>query len=225
MNGLKNKIKTHLARPLFKALGIAVLMLAAVYILTPKPQLYETYNFSSAVYDKKGKLLKISLSQDDKYRLFTPIKQMPDEAIKALLLYEDRGFYYHFGVNPFSMLRAALQMAGGGRKRGASTITMQVARIIFHIDSSTIGGKIKQMLRALQLEMFYSKQEILEAYFNLAPYGGNIEGIGAASLIYFNSRAQPRKALVANGFRAAQQRCCRQKIRPNMERKIQASGK
>lgn len=190
MNELKNKIKTHLARPLFKALGIAVLMLTAVYILTPKPQLYETYNFSSAVYDKNGKLLKLSLSQDDKYRLFTPIKQIPDEAIKALLLYEDRGFYYHFGVNPFSMLRAALQMAGGGRKSGASTITMQVARIIFHIDSSTIGGKIKQMLRALQLEMFYSKQEILEAYFNLAPYGGNIEGIGAASLIYFNSRAQ-----------------------------------
>ena len=190
MNELKNKIKTHLTRPLLKALGILVLVLAAVYILTPKPQLYETYNFSSAVYDKKGKLLKISLSQDDKYRLFTPIKQIPDEAIKALLLYEDRGFYYHFGVNLFSILRAALQMTGGGRKSGASTITMQVARIIFHIDSSTIVGKIKQMLRALQLEMFYSKQEILEAYFNLAPYGGNIEGIGAASLIYFNSRAQ-----------------------------------
>ncbi len=190
MNELKNKIKTLFSRPLTKAFGILLLVLAAVYIFTPKPQLYETYNFSSAVYDKNGKLLKLSLSIDDKYRLFTPIEQIPDEAVKALLLYEDRGFYYHFGINPLSIFKAVIQMAGGGRKRGASTITMQVARIIFHIDSSTIGGKIKQMLRALQIEMFYSKQEILEAYFNLAPYGGNIEGIGAASLIYFNSRAK-----------------------------------
>ena len=190
MNELKNKIKSLTDRRFIKIIGGLVLVLVAVYILTPKPQLYETYNFSSAVYDKNGKLLKLSLSLDDKYRLFTPIEQIPEEAKQALILYEDRGFYYHFGINPLSVFKAALQTIGGGRKRGASTITMQVARIIFHIDSSTVSGKIKQILRALQIEMFYSKPEILEAYFNLAPYGGNIEGIGAASLIYFNNRAE-----------------------------------
>lgn len=173
-----------------KSFGVLFLLLALIRIIIPKPQLYEAYTFSSAVYDRNDRLLKLSLSLDDKYRLFVPIEQIPNEAKQALILYEDRGFYYHFGINPFSVITAAAQMLKGGRKRGASTITMQVARIIFHIDSSSVSGKIKQMLRAIQIEMFYSKQEILEAYFNLAPYGGNIEGIGAASLIYFNNRAE-----------------------------------
>ena len=190
MNELKNNIKILTARPFTTTFGLLVLLFIFIYIVTPKPHLYETYTFSSAVYDRNGKLLKLSLSMDDKYRLFVPIEQIPDEAKQSLILYEDRGFYYHFGINPLSVIKAVFQMINGKRKRGASTITMQVARIVFHIDSSTIGGKIKQMLRALQIEMFYSKSEILEAYFNLAPYGGNIEGIGAASLIYFNSRAE-----------------------------------
>ena len=189
MNEIKKNIKAFIVHPFVKSCGILFLLLIFVYIITPKPQLYEAYSFSSAVFDRNDTLLKLSLSIDDKYRLFVPIEQIPEEAKQALILYEDREFYHHFGINPFSVFKAALQMLRGGRKRGASTITMQVARIIYHIDSSTVGGKIKQMLRALQIEMFYSKKEILEAYFNIAPYGGNIEGIGAASLIYFNNRA------------------------------------
>ena len=169
-----------------RRLSGVVLFVALLYIVIPKPDLYETYSFSSAVYDRNDKLLKLSLSMDDKYRLFVPYKSLPQEAIQALLLYEDRGFYYHFGVNPLSVIKAATQMLSGGRRRGASTVTMQVARMIYHIDSSNIIGKIEQMLRAVQIEMFYSKKEILEAYFNLAPYGGNIEGIGAAAQVYFN---------------------------------------
>ncbi|MBP1532484.1 MAG: penicillin-binding protein 1C, partial [Alphaproteobacteria bacterium] len=171
------------------AVGVG-LFVALVYVAIPKPQLYKTYNFSSAVYDRNGKLLKLSLSIDDKYRLFVPIEKVPDEAKKALLLYEDRGFYYHFGVNPFSMIRAVARMTFGGRKVGASTITMQVARIVYHINSATLAGKIQQILRALQIEMFYSKEQILEAYFNIAPYGGNIEGIGAAAQVYFNTKTE-----------------------------------
>ena len=169
-----------------RRLSGVVLFVALLYIVIPKPDLYETYSFSSAVYDRNDKLLKLSLSMDDKYRLFVPYKSLPQEAIQALLLYEDCGFYYHFGVNPLSVIKAATQMLSGGRRRGASTVTMQVARMIYHIDSSNIIGKIEQMLRAVQIEMFYSKKEILEAYFNLAPYGGNIEGIGAAAQVYFN---------------------------------------
>ena len=92
---------------------------------------------------------------DDKYRLFVPFEKIPETAKQALLLYEDRGFYYHPGVNPLSIGRALWDMAGGGRKRGASTITMQLARIVYNIDSSKIGGKALQILRALQIEMFY----------------------------------------------------------------------
>jgi penicillin-binding protein 1C len=150
----------------------------------------EKYTYSSAVYDSRGKLLKIGLSLDDKYRLYVPFGEIPENLKHALTLYEDRWFYYHAGVNPLSIFRAAAAMVNGGRTQGASTITMQLARIIYHIDSRTIMGKIEQMLRAVQIEMFYSKDEILEAYFNLAPYGGNIEGIGAASIIYFDTRTQ-----------------------------------
>src|SRR5438128_1791196 len=72
---------------------------------------------------------------------------------------------------------------------GGSTITMQVARLRFHLHTRTVSGKLEQILRALELERHYSKNEILEAYLNLAPYGRNIEGIGAASLIYFDKPA------------------------------------
>lgn len=167
-----------------------LLVLLMIRAVVPKPDLYARYTFSNAVYDKNSKLLKLSLTIDDKYRLFVPLKDIPQHTKQALLLYEDRGFYFHFGVNPFSFFRAVFSMASGGRKQGASTITMQVARIVYQIDSSTVIGKIMQILRALQIEMYYSKEQILEAYFNLAPYGGNIEGIGAASLIYFMTDAK-----------------------------------
>ncbi len=183
-------LKTVFRHRCLKAVLAIVLLSAAIYLLIPKPDLYEKYNFSAAVYDRSGRLLKLSLSMDDKYRLFTPLKNIPQEAVQALLLYEDRSFYRHPGVNPLSVVRAVYEMASGGRKQGASTITMQVARIVFRIDSSTLSGKIVQMLRALQIELFYSKDEILEAYFNLAPYGGNIEGLGAAARIYFDKPVQ-----------------------------------
>ena len=73
---------------------------------------------------------------------------------------------------------------------GASTITMQLARYLFKVESRSVGGKILQIFRALQLEFLYSKGEILQAYFNVVPYGFNIEGIGAASLIYFKKPSE-----------------------------------
>lgn len=173
----------------------AITLCAGVFlcIVTDKPDLYEKYHFSSAVYDRNGKLLKLSLTMDDKYRLFVKYDQIPKEAVQALLLYEDRYFFYHFGINPLSVIRAVSAMLSGQRRLGASTITMQLARLVYHIDSSNSSGKFLQMLRAMQIELFYSKKKILEAYFNLAPYGGNIEGIGAASQIYFDVLPQNLK--------------------------------
>jgi len=162
----------------------------SLFLLVPKPDLYEKYSFSSAVYDRNGKLLNLTLSMDEKYRLFTPLKDIPQEARQALLLYEDRYFYVHPGVNPLRMAHAIYEMLRGGRRQGASTVTMQLARLIYQIDSSSLSGKFEQILRALQIELFYRKDEILEAYFNLAPYGGNIEGLGAAARIYFNKKSK-----------------------------------
>jgi len=101
-------------------------------------------------------------------------------------LYEDRHFRLHPGVNPVALIRATWSTyVTGDRRIGGSTITMQLARRIHDIDSSTLGGKLRQMGRALQLELLYTKDEIFEAYLNLVPMGGNIEGVAAGSWIYF----------------------------------------
>ena len=103
----------------------------------------------------------------------------------AVLAYEDRWFYRHPGINPKAIIRAAI--ANWQAKKivqGGSTITMQVARLM-EPKERTIFGKVIEIFRALQLELHYSKDEILTYYFNLAPYGGNIVGIGAASRFYF----------------------------------------
>lgn len=134
-------------------------------------------------------MLRLSLSQDEKYRLWIPLKEFSPYSLKAALLREDRWFYWHAGVNPVSLVRAAWQsFVVRSRRLGGSTITMQLARIRYRSRTRTIAGKLAQILRAVQLEWHYSKAEILEAYLNLVPMGGNIEGVGAASLIYFRKK-------------------------------------
>jgi penicillin-binding protein 1C len=166
------------------ALGIGFLYLFG------KPSLIEHYPLSSAVYDRNGTLLRLGLASDGQYRLFVPLRHMAPEIHEATLLYEDRHFFWHPGVNPVALIKAIVHTASGQGRRGASTITMQVARLRFGIDSSTIPGKVLQIMRALQIELYFSKNEILEAYLTIAPYGGNIQGVGAASRIYFNKEAQ-----------------------------------
>ncbi len=154
--------------------------------LFPPPPLLQHISFSQAVYDQHQHLLRLTLSKDDKYRLYTPLQDISPIIIEATLLQEDSYFYWHPGINPFALVKAGWQTyVKQSRQMGASTLSMQLARIYFNINSKTVSGKLWQMLRALQLELFYSKKQILEAYLNLAPYGGNIEGVGAASLIYF----------------------------------------
>jgi penicillin-binding protein 1C len=161
-------------------------VLGLSWFFLPDPGLYPAVSWSKAYSDENGKLLRLTLSDDDKYRLFVPLKDISPYLKKAVVLYEDRHFYDHFGFNPFSLFRAGIDTyVLKKRVVGGSTITMQVARISFHIDSRSVSGKLKQILRAVQLERHYTKKEILEAYLNLAPYGGNIEGSGSASRIYF----------------------------------------
>jgi penicillin-binding protein 1C len=158
--------------------------------LIPKPALLDGVSFSQAVYDRQHHLLRLTLANDQTYRLYVPLKDMAPALVEATLLQEDQYFYYHLGVNPIAVLRAAWQTYGDGERRiGASTLTMQVARVRFRIDSRSLRGKLEQIARAIQLERHYSKDEILQAYLNLVSYGGNIDGVAAASLIYYNKNA------------------------------------
>lgn len=168
--------------------GLALVALA--WLLLPKPPLLDGVSFSREVFDRHGQRLAVTLSADDKYRIYTPMGEVSPELVAAALDYEDRWFGRHPGVNPVSLARSAWCFAaGGGRRGGASTITMQLARLRFGLRTRTVAGKLRQIFYALEIERHYSKSEILEAYFNLAPYGGNIEGAGAASLAYFRKPA------------------------------------
>ncbi len=167
------------------ALLVLSTLIALVWLTLPKPPLLDGITFSRRVFDRNGKLLHVTLSADQKYRIFTPLTEISPDLIRATLLQEDRFFEDHPGINPIATARAAFHFLLGQRRGGASTITMQLARLRFHIRSRTIRGKCEQMWRALELERHYSKDQVLEAYLNLAPYGRNLEGIGAASEIYF----------------------------------------
>lgn len=179
---LSRKYKKYI----FILLGLSALVLSLK--LVPAPELFDAGTFSRAVYDRHGNLLRLTLSRDEKYRLWVPLQKIDPTMIRATLLYEDRYFYYHPGINPMALAKAVWQTyVVRQRRMGASTITMQLARMVFKLKTSTVSGKIRQVLRALQLEWQFDKDTILEAYLNLAPYGGNIEGVAAASLIYFNT--------------------------------------
>ena len=155
----------------------------------PRPDLYGKAGFSRIFLDRRDRVLRITLAPDGAYRIFTPLTAMPPELMEATLLYEDRSFYRHPGVNPLALLRSVAQMALGGRRMGGSTISMQVVRLTRKFSTASIPGKLRQIWQALVLERHYGKEEILEAYLNLAPYGANVEGVGAAARIWFHKEA------------------------------------
>ena len=138
---------------------------------------------STLIYDKDRHLIAVKLSSDGFLRI--AIKNINQEIKDIVLGYEDQYFYKHFGVNPLSIFRALWFNLSNQRKIGASTISMQVARMM-HNKPRTLGQKLIEMFNALQLEFKYSKDEILTFYLNNAPYGGNVEGFASASFRYFN---------------------------------------
>src|SRR6266496_3524515 len=162
---------------------------AVTWIALPRPPLLDGISFSQCVRDRNGKLLRITLTTDQKYRVWTSLPNISPALIDATLQFEDKYYRYHPGVNPSALVRAAFGLRPGGAHSGASTITMQLARLRYHLPTRTFRGKFVQIIRALELERHYSKSQILEAYLNLAPYGRNIEGLGAASQIYFGKSA------------------------------------
>jgi penicillin-binding protein 1C len=162
-----------------------------VHALGPAPQ-GEALQYSTLVVDREGRLLRPYATPDGRWRIPATLAQIDPRAIDMLLAYEDRRFRSHFGVDPLALARAAWQWAVSGRiVSGGSTITMQVARLLEPRSERTLTAKLRQIVRAIELERSLSKDEVLALYLSLAPYGGNLEGIRAAALAYFGK--EPRK--------------------------------
>ncbi|MDI4658033.1 penicillin-binding protein 1C [Xanthobacter autotrophicus] len=147
---------------------------------------------SAEVVDREGRLLRPFALPDGRWRLAVTVEDVDPRLVAMILAYEDRRFERHNGVDALALLRAAGQAAASQRVvSGGSTLTMQVARLTLPPRPRTLSAKLAQMRRALELEALLSKPEILGLYLTLAPYGGNIEGVRAASLTYFGK--EPRR--------------------------------
>ena len=136
-------------------------------------------------------MLRVTLTADQKYRIWTPLKEISPALIDATLRFEDKYYGQHPGVNPVSLVPRDLELrplpAGPARALRPSRCNWRGCAII--CTPARVAGKLRQIVYALELERHYSKAQILEAYLNLAPYGRNIEGVGAASEIYFAKTA------------------------------------
>jgi penicillin-binding protein 1C len=170
-------------RRLASAFALLAFALLAIRVW-PHDSLSRRFPVSTAVWSADGELLRVTRTADDQYGLWIQLSDISPELVDAFLLKEDRAFYFHFGVNPFALARAAVRSLTGHRQ-GGSTLTMQLARLTYRINTRTAGGKLRQIAAATWLEARYSKRELLETYLNVVPFGGNLEGVGAASRIYF----------------------------------------
>jgi penicillin-binding protein 1C len=179
------------------SLALAVPLTARLYLASLGPlKLEEAQRGSPVVLDRNGVLLRAFTMPDGRWRLPTTSEEIDKRYIAMLLAYEDRRFYRHHGVDFGSLGRAVGQLFTHGHVvSGGSTLTMQVARLLEPRTEKSFGAKLRQIVRAIELERHHSKKEILDLYFALAPYGGNIEGVRAASLAYFGK--EPRRLSIA----------------------------
>ena len=183
---------------LLAGIAVAATALAATALALDRvfpPDLSRYHDRSTEVVDANGRLLRAFTTQDGKWRLKATVDDVDPLYLALLKAYEDRRFDEHWGVDPLAALRAARQLAERGRiVSGASTISMQAARLLDPRPRS-FTTKAIQSARALQLEWRYSKREVLAIYLTLAPMGGNLEGVRAASLAYFGK--EPRQLSAA----------------------------
>ncbi|MBV8768463.1 MAG: penicillin-binding protein 1C [Hyphomicrobiales bacterium] len=141
---------------------------------------------SPVVLDRSGVLLRAFTTSDGRWRMPVEVQEVDPRYIAMLIAYEDRRFLQHDGIDIYAVVRASLQLLAHGRVvSGASTLTMQVARLLEPRADRSMSAKLRQMIRAVEIERSRSKSEVLDLYLALAPYGGNIEGLRAASFAYF----------------------------------------
>jgi penicillin-binding protein 1C len=186
------KMSTYTHRRRAAILLIALLLLASPWLWFRALDLAFPFPWEKlqrppavVVTDRSGEPLRFFLPADQRWRLPVRLAELPPEVKRALVASEDQRFYSHPGVDPLAVARAVFSnLRRRHRVSGASTISMQVARMA-DPGRRTYGAKVREAFRALQIERRFSKDQILEMYLNLTPYGGNVEGIGAASWFYF----------------------------------------
>src|SRR6202140_5086881 len=180
------------------AAGLIVIGAFAGWVvwLGPLP-LTQARQVSTSIVDRNGKLLRAYAMADGRWRLPVDAKTAVDPRYLTLLLaYEDRRFYSHPGVDPLASGRAAIQLASRGHiVSGGSTITMQLARLLEPRRQRSVYAKLRQMVRAFEIERQLTKDQILDLYLTLAPYGGNLEGIRAPPIAYFGK--EPKRLSLA----------------------------
>ncbi|MBR1210252.1 penicillin-binding protein 1C [Bradyrhizobium sp. JYMT SZCCT0180] len=183
--------------------AVAVVLVATTGIfagwvasLGPLP-LEQARKVSTSIVDRNGKLLRAYAMADGRWRLPVDARTGVDPGyLKLLLAYEDRRFHSHRGVDPLALGRAALQLVTRGHiVSGGSTITMQLARLMEPRRERSVYAKLRQMVRAVQIERQLNKDQILDLYLALAPFGGNLEGVRAASIAYFGK--EPKRLSLA----------------------------
>jgi penicillin-binding protein 1C len=187
--GLRQRLRRREVAPL---LGLAVTMGAGLLVdrILPPPIPDLSASGATVVVARDGRPLRAFPAADGVWRYRVAPADVAPEYLDALIGYEDRWFFHHRGVNPFAIARAAGQALRHGEVvSGGSTITMQVARLVEPIPRTPLG-KLKQALRAAQIERRLSKDEILTLYLNLAPFGGNLEGVEAASWAFLGKSAR-----------------------------------
>jgi penicillin-binding protein 1C len=170
------------------AVGLILTGVFAAWVVSLGPlPLAQAQQVSTTIVDRNGKLLRAYAMADGRWRLPVDARTGVDPGyLKLLLAYEDRRFYSHSGVDPFALGRAALQLITRGHiVSGGSTITMQLARLMEPRRERSVYAKLRQMVRALEIEQQLTKDQILDLYLALAPFGGNLEGVRAASIAYF----------------------------------------
>jgi penicillin-binding protein 1C len=176
--------------------GVATIILVAVAAawfvsLGPTPT-GQDLEYSTVVVDRDGQVLRPYATSDGRWRLPATVENVDPRYVAALIAYEDKRFFGHRGVDPRALGRAVWQLVRNGRViSGGSTLTMQVARLLEPRRARTLLVKLREMVRAVALERMLTKQQILALYLSLAPYGGNLEGVRAASLAYFGK--EPRR--------------------------------
>ena len=180
------------------AAAAALVMLALVALTQADrafPPPLDEPPISAEVVGRNGELLRAYAAPDGRWRMAVELRDVEPHFLDMLIAYEDKRFREHRGIDPVAMARAAGQLVTNGRiVSGGSTITMQLARLIEPRERRSISAKLRQMFRAWQIERRLSKDEILRRYLTLAPYGGNIEGVRAASLAWFGK--EPRRLSV-----------------------------
>ena len=180
---------THKQRGWARVLLVLMLTLFTLDVTFPPP-LQRVRDVSPVVLDRHGQWLMAFTTTNGTWRLEARLDEIDPEFQRRLIAIEDERFWFHPGVDPIALARASVAYARAGRvTQGGSTITMQLARLL-EPRPRTIQSKLIEIVRSLQIERRWSKREILAAYLTMAPYGGNLEGVRAASRAYFQRDPQ-----------------------------------